>query len=251
MPLTRRTACFSLRFEPTFKIPGAHRAKPHEAFILQRIDVDDEEDEEERDEFHMPRSVLPKWYYNGALGQQRLAAARQAMQNASAKRAVAASPAADDVTAHDDNSLVFVEEDRERKVGGATASAAWSFVRIKEDGKKVHIVNGVNRGLERLTEVVCIVGQRNGAKCCKGDGAWEASIWQSSTGAIGKHLQRYAARCPAHKAALKEYQNTSKGYVQTRGLDGQEMMVPVMNFEESFYHSVRATLVIICTTNSE
>lgn len=54
------------------------------------------------------------------------------------------------MTVHDDDTLVFVEEVHERKVGGSMTSTAWPFVRIKRDGKREHIVNGVNKGLKRI-----------------------------------------------------------------------------------------------------
>lgn len=146
------TADFSLRFDPAFRIAGQSRAKAHEAFILCRIDVEDDEDEDERDEFHMARSELPKWYYHGASGQRRLAAARQAMQDAAAARA--ASSASSGQPGGPDAAMIFVEEDHEKKVGKAISSAAWTFVRITEDGKKEHIVDGQSRGLERHTKVM-------------------------------------------------------------------------------------------------
>lgn len=91
-------------------------------------------------------------------------------------------------------------------------------------------------------------GRRSAKAVMRGN---QCTLWQSSTGAIGKHLKSLSSKCQAHKAALEEYQNKSTGYVQVKGQDGQEMMVPVLSFDESFYHAVRATLVIICTTLSE
>ena len=181
-----------LSFNPQFKIPGQPRAKPHEAFILRRIDVADDEDDDEREDFHMARSEFPRWYYYGAVGSERLAAARQAMQNAAAAKARAA-PA--EVSA--EGAEVFVEEDKVKKVAGADSSLAWTFVKIVSDGRQEHIVKGASRGLERRTQVVCVVGGREGAKVCTTK-AWEASLWQSSTGAIGKHLKSAASTCGKH-----------------------------------------------------